>query len=54
MYGLPDYVSITKGIMTPNVVTTTVIPNNILISGNNHVNGTIAKSGGVGPSINGL
>jgi hypothetical protein len=25
-----------------------------LISGNNHVNGTIAKSGGVGPSINGL
>ncbi len=53
-YGLPNYVSITKGIMTPNVVTTMVIPNNILISGNNNVSGTIAESGGVSPSINGL
>jgi hypothetical protein len=40
--------------MTPNVVTTMVIPNNILISGNNNVSGTIAESGGVSPSINGL
>ncbi len=54
MYGLPDYVSITKGIMAPNVVTTMVIPKNILISGNNNVSGTNAESGGVGPSISGL
>ncbi len=48
MYGLPHYVSIIKGIMTLNVVTTMVIPNYILISGNNNVSGTIAESGGVG------
>ncbi len=35
-------------------VTTTVIPNNILINGNNNVSCTIVESGGVGPSINGL
>jgi hypothetical protein len=43
-----------KALWPQNVVTTMVIPNNILINGNNNVSGTIAESGGVGPSINGL
>ncbi len=50
MYYSPNYVSITKGIVAPNVVaissTTTIAPFNSLTSGNGSVSSAFVKSSG--------